>query len=158
ADHARALLIDDRVERDRGLAGLTVANDQLALTAPDRDHGVDGLDAGLQWLFDRLALDHAGRFELDVAEVIGADRPLAVDGLPDGVDHATDQRFADRHGGDAAGALDAVALLDVLVGAEEHDTDVVLFEVEDHAEHVAGEPDQLARHRIFQSPQARDAV
>ena len=38
ADHVAALLIDDRVERDGGLAGLAVADDQLALAAADRDH------------------------------------------------------------------------------------------------------------------------
>ena len=43
-------LVDDRVDRDRGLAGLAVADDQLALAAADGGHGVDGLDAGLQRL------------------------------------------------------------------------------------------------------------
>src|SRR6187200_2404062 len=44
------LLVDDRVDRDRGLAGLAVTDDQLALAATDRGHGVDGLEAGLQRL------------------------------------------------------------------------------------------------------------
>ena len=38
-------LIDDGVDRDRGLAGLAVADDQLALAAPDRDQAVDRLQA-----------------------------------------------------------------------------------------------------------------
>jgi hypothetical protein len=54
---ARRLLVDDRVDAQRRLAGLTVADDQLALSAADRDHRVDGLDAGLQRLLDGLALD-----------------------------------------------------------------------------------------------------
>ena len=65
ADDVAALLVDDRVERDGGLAGLAVADDQLALAAADRDHRVDGLDAGLQRLFHRLAVDDAGREALD---------------------------------------------------------------------------------------------
>ena len=48
ADDVAVLLVDDRVERDGGLAGLAVADDQLALAAADRDHGVDRLDAGLE--------------------------------------------------------------------------------------------------------------
>src|SRR5690606_10921533 len=56
---AGAALIDDRVDRDRALAGLPVADDQLALPAPDRDHRVDRLEAGLHRLADRLALDDA---------------------------------------------------------------------------------------------------
>ena len=43
--HALALLVQDRVDRDGGLAGLAVADDELALAAPDRGHRVDGLDA-----------------------------------------------------------------------------------------------------------------
>ena len=39
------LLVDDGVDGDGGLAGLAVADDQLALAAADGDHGVDGLDA-----------------------------------------------------------------------------------------------------------------
>ena len=45
-----ALLVHDRVDGDGGLAGLAVADDQLALAAADRDHRVDGLDPGLQRL------------------------------------------------------------------------------------------------------------
>src|SRR2546429_4514270 len=47
--------------------------------------------------------------------------------------------------GDAVGALDRIAFLDGAVVAEEHGADVVLFEVEDHADDVAGELQQLAR-------------
>ena len=57
ADDASALLIDDRVDRDRGLAGPTIANDQLALAAADRDHGVDRLDTSLEGLLHRLPDD-----------------------------------------------------------------------------------------------------
>src|ERR1043165_3279514 len=48
ADDPGALLVDDGVDRDRRLAGLAVADDQLALAAADGDHGVDGLEAGLR--------------------------------------------------------------------------------------------------------------
>ena len=61
ADHVAALLIDDGVEGDGGLAGLAVADDQLALAAADRDHGVDGLDAGLHAAaFTGWRVDDAG--------------------------------------------------------------------------------------------------
>src|SRR5690606_22505372 len=44
------LLIEDRVDGDGGLAGLAVADDELALAAADRDQGVDRLEAGLHGL------------------------------------------------------------------------------------------------------------
>src|SRR5436853_323540 len=64
----------------------------------------------------------------------------------------------DANAGDAAGALDHVALADGLVLAEERDADVVLLEVEHHAADVMGELHQLARHRAREAIDARDAV
>src|SRR5687767_2787367 len=59
ADDVAALLIDDRVDSDSGLAGLAVADDQLALAAPDGNHAVDRLQTGLKRFFHRLARDDA---------------------------------------------------------------------------------------------------
>src|SRR5262249_61556678 len=49
------LLVEDGVERERGLAGLAVADDQLALAAADRGPPVDRLEAGRHRLVYRLA-------------------------------------------------------------------------------------------------------
>ena len=81
AVHVLALLVDDGVDGDGGLAGLAVADDQLALAAADGDHRVDGLDAGLHRLVHALARDDAGRLDLDLARFLGLDGALAVDGL-----------------------------------------------------------------------------
>src|SRR4026207_2253936 len=113
AEDPLPLLVDDRVDRDRGLAGAAIADDQLTLTAPDRDHRVDGLDAGLQRLLHRAPVHHAGGIALDRPELLGVDRALAVDRLAQGVDHAAHQRLADRHLGDALGARHRVAFLDL---------------------------------------------
>ena len=134
ADHVGVTLVDDRVERHGGLAGLAVTDDQLALTAADRDHGVDRLDTGLQRLVDVGALDHARSDALDRAALVGRDRALAVDRLAERVDDAADQRIADRDGGDLTGAADLVALFNCLVVTEDEDADGVLFQVEGQAE------------------------
>ena len=73
---------------------------------------VDGLDAGLQRLFNRLALHDARRLDLDAAGLAGLDRTLAVDRLAERVDDAAKQRIADRNFRDLAGALYLVALAD----------------------------------------------
>src|SRR5664279_2793226 len=57
------LLVDDGVDADRRLPGLAVTDDQLALAAADRRHGVDGLDAGLQRFAHALPLDHGRRLQ-----------------------------------------------------------------------------------------------
>ena len=100
ADHVAALLVDDGVQNDGGLAGLAVADDQFALAAADRNHRVDGLDAGLQRLAHRLPVDHARRDALDGHALLGGDRALAVERNAQRIHHAADQRFAHGRGHD----------------------------------------------------------
>ena len=69
-----ARLADDGVDADRGLARRPVADDQLALTAADRNHGVDRHDAGLHRLADRTAADDAGSQLLDRIGDLARDR------------------------------------------------------------------------------------
>ena len=52
ADEALPLLIDDRVNRHGGLAGLAVTDDQLALSATDWDECINRLDTSLHWRGD----------------------------------------------------------------------------------------------------------
>src|SRR5690606_20301391 len=100
------LLVDDRVDRDRRLAGLTVANDELALTTPDRDHRVDRLDAGLQRLVHRLAGHDARGLELERATTLGRNLAETVDRRAERVDHATEVAVAHGDREDLARAAD----------------------------------------------------
>ena len=145
ADDAFALLIDDRVDGDGSLARLAIADNELALPAADRDHGVDRLDAGLHRLLHRLALHDARRLELDAAADLRFDRALAVDGLAERVHHATEQRFAHRHVGDATGALDDIAFLHARCVTEHGDADVVRLEIQHQPDDATRELDEARR-------------
>ena len=92
------------------------------------------------------------------ALLVGLDRPLAVDRIAERVDDAAEQALADRHFDDGAGALDGLAFLDLAVGAEDHDADIVGFEVERHAVDAALELDHLAGLHIVEAVDAGDAV
>src|SRR6202048_5219404 len=129
AGRVERLLVEDGVERDRGLAGLAVTDDQFALAAGDRDQ--------------RL-----GR----------RDRTLAVDRIAERIDDAAEQGLADRGIDDGAGALDGLAFLDLAVGAEDHDTDVVGLEVQRHAAGAVLELDHLAGLDVVEAVDAGDAV
>src|SRR5277367_6029733 len=158
AMHVQALLIDDRVDRDGGLAGLAVADDQLALTAPNHEHRVDRLDAGLQRLLDGLAADDAGRLDFDAAGLSRLDRTLVVDRLTERVDDAAEQAFANGNFGDSAGALDLVAFLDGLRIAEEHGADVVLLEVHHQSVDLMRKFEQLAEGGVLEAVDSGDTV
>ncbi len=150
--------VDDGVERDGGLAGLAVADEQLALAAADGDHRVDGLDAGGHGLAHGLTVDDAGGETLDGEVLVGVDGALVVDGLTERVDDAANHGFADGHGHDLAGALDGVAFLDLGVVAEEHGADLVFVEVHGEAGYVVGELNELAGHDLVEAVDAGDTV
>src|SRR5208282_2116752 len=151
-------LVQDGIERDRGLAGLTIADDELALAAPDRDQGVDRLQPGGHRLVHGLSWNDAGRLDVDARLLLGVDRPFAVDRIAEGVDNAAEQCLAHRNLDDRAGALDGLAFFDLAVGAEDHDADIIDFEIERHAAHAALEFDHLARLHIVEAIDAGDAV
>ena len=105
-DQVFALLIDDRIQGNRGLTGLAVTNDQLALTTANRNHGINGRNTSRHRLIHRLALDHTGRNAFDVTELIGRNGPFAINRLTDSVDNTANQRITNRHRNDATGAAD----------------------------------------------------
>ena len=143
ADEVAAALVDDGVERDGGFAGGAVADDQLALPAPNGNHRVYRLDARLNGGVDRHARGDVRRDDFDRAAVGGADRPFAVDGLSERVDDAGEQVVPDGDFHDAAGGADAGSLFDGERVAHDDRADGVFFEVQRHAHDAAFEFEQL---------------
>ena len=152
------LLVDERVERHGRLAGLTIANDQLALAAANRDERVERLETGLDRLMNRLARDDSRRLQLDPAAFRGFDRALAVDRVAERVDDTAEQALADRHIDDRAGTADGRAFGNFGVRAEDHDADIVGFEVEGHAFDAVVELDHFSGLDIVETIDAGDAV
>src|SRR2546422_3671147 len=158
ADDVLALLVDDGVHCDGGLAGLPVTDDQLPLATPDGDHRVDGLDPGLQRLAHGLAFDHPGRPDLHPPELLGLNRPLPVQRGADRVHDPPDDGLPDGDFRNPARPLDEIPLLDMLVGAQDHRADVVLFQVQRDPLEPARKLQQLAGHRPIQPVDLGDAV
>src|SRR5579862_758393 len=152
------LLVEDGVERDRGLARLPVADDQLALAAADRDQRVDRFEPGRHRLVDRFARNDARRLDVDAGARVGLDRTLAINRIAERIDDAAEQALADGNVDDRAGALDGLPFLDLAVLAEDDDADIVGLEIERHAAHAVLELDHLAGLHIVEAVGARDAV
>ena len=98
------------------------------------------------------ALNSSGR----VSSVVY--RAAAVERVAERIDDAAEQRLADGNARDAAGALDRLALLDVLPLAEERGADVVLLEVEREPDDAVLELEHLQRDSVLEAVDARDAV
>ena len=84
-------LVNDRVQGDCGLTGLAVTNDELTLATTNRDHRVDRLQAGLQWLVNRLTHHDTGSLELQRPSPFQiGDITETVDGAPQRVNGTTE--------------------------------------------------------------------
>ena len=153
------LLVDDRVDGDRGLAGRAVTDDQLALAAADGRQGVDRLDAGREGLVHRLAHHDAGSLELQRATALErGDLAEAVDRGAERVDHAAEVAVADGDREDLARATHDLALLDLVEVTQDHDADLAGVEVQRDAERAVLELEQLVGHDRGQAADAGDAV
>src|SRR5690606_10647264 len=80
------------------------------------------------------------------------------DRVAERVDDAAEQLLADGNVDDGAGALDGLAFLDLAVGTEDHDADIVALEVEGHAAHAGLELDHLTGLDLVEAVDAGDAV
>ena len=151
-------LVDDRVDRDRGLAGLPVADDQLALATADRGHRVDRLDAGLHRLVHRLPLHHRGRLQFQLPQRGVLDRAQAVERLAQRADHPAEERIAYRDGQHLPGAAHALPFLDAGKFTEDDDTDQAYVQVQGDAPDSVLELKKLVRHGRGQALDLSDAV
>ena len=158
AHEVAATLVQDRVDRNRGLAGRAIADDQLALAAPDRGHRVDRLQPRVHRLLDGLALDHARCLELERSPLLRLDRAEPVERVAERIDDAAEQARADRDAHDLARPAYRLALLHALPLAEERDADVVLLEVERDAGHPVLELEPLECDAVLEAVDTRDAV
>ena len=151
-------LVDDRIDGERALARLPVADDEFALSASDRHQRIQRLDSRLHRLADRLSRNDTRRLYIDAPSMRRRDRSLAVDRVAERIDDASQQGFSHRQIHDAARTLDRLPLLDIAVVAEQHHADGVDLQVERHALNARCKLDHLPRAHQVQPVDARNPV
>ncbi|MBA7603754.1 hypothetical protein ES703_10871 [subsurface metagenome] len=152
------LLVDDSVQGNGRLAGLAVADNELPLAAADGGHAVDGLEARLQGLFHRQPGDDIRRLAFDGHRLLRLNVPAPVNRLAQGAHYPAQHGLANADLHHLSCATGQVALTHQLALAKEHQSDVVLLQVQRHAEHVMGKLHQLRGHHVVQSVDPGNAV
>ena len=155
ANHVLALLVDDGVDANGGLARLTVTNDQLALATSNRNHCVNCNKTSLDRLMDGLALDNARGAELNRTITVCLDRALAVKRHTQRVHDTAKEVLAAGNLNDTARRVDLVVFFDSVGIAEQYGADFVFFKVlckaVDGAPIGRNELQQLASHGVLQT-------
>src|SRR5690606_37730319 len=130
-------LVDNGVNSDGGFTRLTVADDQLALSASDRNHRVNRFDTCLQRLIYRATEDNAGRFTLQRHLIFCAfDFAFAVNRLSERIHYATYHTFAHFDRSDSAGTAHRGTFANAVAGTHQYHPDVVFFEVQNDGFHA----------------------
>jgi hypothetical protein len=81
---------------------------------------------------------NSGSFQSSTTALGGFDRALAINGITERVNDATEEFRADWNIDDLASALDCVALLDETVVTENRDTNIVGLQVQAHSTDTRG--------------------
>ena len=127
------LLVEDGVDGNSGLPGLTVTNDQLTLTTTDRNHSVDGLDTSHHGLVDGTTGQDTGGLKGGATTFGSVNGSLSVNGVSKSIDNTAKQLWTDWDIDNLTGTLNGIAFLDETIVAEDGDTDIVGLQVETHA-------------------------
>jgi len=148
ADDVRVLLIDDRIDADGRLAGSPVADDQLALAAPDREQGVDYQNARIHRFGHEIAFDNRGCRAFDWHFRFGLYRLVPVERPAERIDDAAEQSRSDRDPDDLAGPRDPRSRLDGLAVIEQDGSDRIGIEGQREAHSPPVEAKKLAEAAV----------
>ena len=157
-DYAGILLVQDGIDRNSGFTGTAVADDQLALSASDRNQGVNCLNTGLQRNVYGFTVSNTVSRGFNTAGLAGANFTLSVYGLAQCVNDTAQHGFAYRNFHDAAGTAYYIALLDHLVITHQNDTDLIRAKVLYHAGYAVRQFYQLGSHSAAHARYRSDAV
>ena len=153
-----AALIDHRIDRDRGLAGLPLAHDQLALAATDGKERIDHQEAGLDRLGHEITLDDRGGRAFGGQARNTRRRGPIVERTAERVEHAAQERLAHRDRDDLARPADRVARGDPGHRIEEGRVQPLLLQRQDEAARAIGEGHDLVQPRTGQARDLRQPV
>ena len=152
-------LVDDGVNGYGGFAGLAVADNQLALSAAYRDHGVDSHEASLKRFGHGLTVDNARGLALERhLDEFAAYLAESVEGVAERVHDPAEHLLAHTDGGYAARPGDFHALGYLVGPAEENRAYVVFFEVHGDGHLSALELEEFARLAGCETMDADHAV
>merc|ERR1712065_82812 len=119
-------LRDKRVNSNRRLSRLTVANDQLTLPTPNGNKRINRLDPSLHRLGHRLTRDNPGSLDLNTPPA------LPVNGVSKRINNTPKERIANGNIHNSSSPLHCLSLLDVRVVSKHNNTNVVVLQVQRH--------------------------
>ena len=163
AGHILTFLIDDGINGYGRFTSLAVANNQFALTASHRHHGINRFQARLNRLTDALTRNHARSHFFNNVRQFGIDWTFAVNWLPQRIDHASNQFRSHGHFQNASRAFDGITLRNMFIAPQDHGANGIAFQIQRQAKsglaiRCHGKLQHLALHGIGEAMNANNAI
>jgi len=152
------LLVNNSVNSNGGLSGLSISNDQLSLSSSYWHQGVHGLESSLHGLVHRLSWDNSWGLQLDSRSLLGLDWAKTVDWVSEGVNDSSKHALADGDIDNGSGSLDDITLLDLSIVSQHDDSDVVSLEVKSHALNSRVELNHLSGLDLHEAEDSGDTI
>ena len=153
-----ALLIDNCIDRNRGFSCLAVANDQLALTASDRDHCVNGLNPCLNRCINILPSNHTRSNSLDRAVTTKLDRAFTIDWFAKRIHHTPNKSITNWHGCDSSSAAHDHTFANSGIFTHDNNANAGFLQVEGNANNAVRKLYQFLRLNTGQALHPRDSI
>ena len=123
-------LVDDGIDGNSRLSSLAVTDDQLTLSASDRNHGIDRLQTGLKRFCYRLTENNSRSLAFQRHfKTFAADFAASVHRYTQRVDDTSQHSFSHIDGSNSPGTFYDHALLDLVSRTEQHSSDIILFQI-----------------------------
>mmetsp|Transcript_24779 Transcript_24779/g.45972 ORF Transcript_24779/g.45972 Transcript_24779/m.45972 type:complete len:512 (+) Transcript_24779:271-1806(+) len=152
------LLVDDGIDGNGGLTGLTITNDQFTLSTTNGDESINGLKAGKHRLGHGLTRDDSGGLNLRTGSLAVIEGGTSIDGLTDTVHDTSEELVTNGNVDNGTGTLDSVSLKNVTIITKNHNSHVVLLKVEGHAAETAGKDNHLSGLDVGKSINTSDTI
>ncbi len=157
AQDVLAALVQDRVHRNGSLARQAVAENQLALAAPNGNERINYFEPGLKRHCDGGAVHDGRGGAFDGQALAGGHRPLAIQWPTERVDNTPQQSIAHAHVHDLARTLDFIPRVEIPVFTEQNDANFVGVHVERDPENIAGKLHQFIKAHAGKTRHLGDA-
>ena len=128
-NHIGLCLIDNGVNCDGGFSRFAVTNDQLSLSASDRNHCINREKTRLNRLIYRLTLHNARSLKLNGTTMCCMDRTQSVNRLTEGVNNAPEHVVVNGNVHDMAGCTTFVSFSNVRDVTKQNGADFSLIQV-----------------------------
>jgi hypothetical protein len=152
------LLVDNGINGNSGLSGLTITNDKLTLSTSNRDQGIDGLESGKHRLGNGLSRDDTRGLDFRTGACAVIERGTSINWLTDTVNDTSEELLSDRNIDDSSSTLNGVTFQNITIISKDDNSNIVLFQVECHTAETAGKDNHLSGLYVTESVDTGDTI